>query len=75
MAGVRSKRGYTASLFSDAFLVHQHRRKRNAEGTGDQGKTHGICCVMCTFCFFMNQNSVPTFGMELAQDHVRWQAF
>ncbi|PNF43747.1 Protein GPR107 [Cryptotermes secundus] len=37
MAEVRSKRGYAASRFSDAFLVHQHRKKRHAEGIGVRG--------------------------------------
>lgn len=37
MTAVRSKRGDGTSHFSDPFIVHQHRRKRNATETGDQG--------------------------------------
>ena len=37
MTAVQSQRGDAASHFSDPFLVHQHRQKRNAKGTADQG--------------------------------------
>lgn len=36
MTAVRSKRGDGTLHFSDPFLVHQHRQKRNATGIGDQ---------------------------------------
>jgi len=36
MTAVRSKRGDGTSHFSETFLLHQHRRKRNTTGTGDQ---------------------------------------
>lgn len=42
MAAVRSKRGDAVSRFSDPFLVHQHRRKRNAKGIGDQAGNPGV---------------------------------
>jgi len=65
MADVRSKRGYAASHLSDTYIVHQHQRKRNTEGTGGEGKYFvDQVFVISTFCFLMKRSSIPTFSLS-----------